>query len=195
MAAGESGGSNPSVIEMHGRASILALGSLIDPVAVASVTAAGSYLSGRLGYELSLQGVTVAGVVCDVVICDSVGKIRRFSDLGAALEKLRRVLDPVPLSVVTVTVSNAPVHALSVNVEAASAKRALQLGKMQTANGLLLAAGEASLLTIAGWGALGGSSAVRYAEVLARVQALRNDAAVIAAHLAALPVLSVKPDA
>jgi len=83
---------------------------------------------------------------------------------------------------------------MSVDVEAASTKRLAQLTKLQTASAAALTKGEALLTTMAGWDALGGQSAVRYAEVLARVKALRNDGEVITAQIAALPVMAGKPD-
>lgn len=183
-------------IELHGRVSVLALGSVVGELATAHILASGSYVGGKLGYEITVQGATLNGAVTDVVLCDSAGKVKRFTDLGAALEKLRRALVPVAgAMVVNVTVYGAPVHGVSMDIEAASTRRGVQLGKMQTANTAALAAGEALLVTMAGWDALGGPSAVRYAEVLARVQAMRNDAVVIADQIAALPVLSGKPDA
>jgi len=62
-------------IDTGGRVSVMALGYMVGAVPVAHILAAGSYVGGKLGYELTVTDATLNSAVIDAVLCGSAGKV------------------------------------------------------------------------------------------------------------------------
>ncbi len=173
-----------------GRISILALGAK-DVRAEMTVRAVGLYVNGRIQWRLDLLGMLAAADVWQ--IADGFGKVRIFSDLGAALAKIRRATGLEVISVET-SFENAPEPGVPKNAADAAMKRAAALSRMLAAAQAAAANYSDTLAAIASYDGRGGMYQARFNEITERAAAVAADISEVQTQQAALPAISIKPD-
>lgn len=147
--------------------------------------------AGNTWWEVPMESIPLSAVVWQV--CDPDGKARVFRDAGAAVEKVRRVLDVEEFSVQFAFVGSRGIS-LPADMAAAATKRQTALNKlMQAAEARDVQIGMA-LSAMVGFGSETGAKRERYDEMKLRQKAVSADIAEIDRQLANMPYIETTPD-
>lgn len=180
------------------RVSVLGLGGMSGGAPVAgpvAVLAVGEIVGTKIKWSITLPEMSDGKGATGFVLSDATGRVRLFADLGAALRRVKRALDPVGgVLSVSVTFEGEKAATISADFTAEANRRALVLSKLSSALNTTVGGYTAAIASMTGWGALGGVYQMRYDEISARIDAVSIDLVEVNAQLAALPVVSLKPD-